>query len=72
MFSYAMQLIATDYVDSIFSLDDFEKYKFLFICNLITTMPYICLIDEFQETIYKKKDLKEEEIGKIFINLSKK
>ena len=72
MFSYAMQLIATDYVDSIFSLDNFEKYKFLLICNLITTMPYICLIDEFQETIYKKKDLKEEEIGKIFINLSKK
>lgn len=72
MFSHAMQLIATDYVDSIFSSDDKEKYGFIFICNLITTMPYICLIDEFQETIYKKKDLKEEDIGKIFIELSKK
>ena len=72
MFSYAMQLIATDYVDSIFSSDDKEKYGFIFICNLITTMPYICLIDEFQETIYKKKDLKEEDIGKVFIELSKK
>lgn len=72
MFSYAMQLIATDYVDSIFSSGDKEKYGFIFICNLITTMPYICLIDEFQETIYKKKDLKEEDIGKVFIELSKK
>lgn len=72
MFSHAMQLIATNYVDSIFSSDDLEKYGFIFICNLITTMPYICLIDEFQETIYKKKDLKEEDIGKIFIELSKK
>lgn len=72
MFSHAMQLIATDYVNSIFSSDDEEKYGFIFICNLITTMPYICLIDEFQETIYKKKDLKEEDISKIFIELSKK
>lgn len=72
MFSYALQLIAIDYVDSLFSDDDKKKYGFLCIYNLITMMPYICLIDEFQETIYKKVDLKPEDISLIYIELSKK
>ena len=72
MFSYALQLIATDYVDPLFSDDDKKKYGFLCIYNLITMMPYICLIDEFQETIYKKVDLKPEDISLIYIELSKK
>lgn len=72
MFSYALQLIATDYVDPLFSDDDKKKYGFLCIYKLITMMPYICLIDEFQETIYKKVDLKPEDISLIYIELSKK
>ena len=72
MFSYALQLIATDYVDPLFSDEDKKKYSFLCIYNLITMMPHICLIDEFQETIYKKSDLKAEDISLIYIELSKK
>lgn len=72
MFSYALQLIATDYVDPLFSDGDKKKYSFLCIYNLITMMPYICLIDEFQETIYKKTDLKPEDISLIYVELSKK
>ena len=72
MFSYALQLIATDYVDPLFSDGDKKKYGFLCIYYLITMMPYICLIDEFQETIYKKTDLKPEDISLIYVELSKK
>lgn len=72
MFSYALQLIATDYVDPLFSDEDQKKYSFLCIYKLITLVPYICLIDEFQETIYKKTDLKAEDISLIYIELSKK
>ncbi len=72
MFSHALQLIATDYVNSLFADEDKKKYGFLCIYKLITLMPYICLIDEFQETIYKKMDLKPEDISLIYIELSKK
>ena len=72
IFSYSIQLIATAEVDSIFSTDDAKKYKFACIYQLISMMPYICLIDEFQETIYKKNNLKAEEISLVYIELAKK
>lgn len=72
MLSHALQLIATDYVDGLFTNDDKKKYSFLCLFNLITMMPYICLIDEFQEIIYKKENLTEEDIGLTYIELSKK
>ncbi len=35
-------------------------------------MPYICLVDEFQERIYEKTDLKREDLRKTWLELAKK
>lgn len=72
MFSYAMELIMMNKVSNIFSEDDYNKYQFIKIYNLISQLPYICAVDEFQEIIYSKEDLKLDEINKIWLKLSKK
>ena len=66
MFSYGMQLIVLDYVRELFSEEDYHKFVFLSNKDLITTMPYMCAVDEFQEVIYSTEDiaaLKIREIG---------
>lgn len=72
MFSYAMELIMMNKVSNIFSEDDYNKYQFIKIYNLVSQLPYICAVDEFQEIIYSKEDLKLDEINKIWLKLSKK
>lgn len=72
MFSYAMELIMMNKVSNIFSEDDYNKYQFIKIYNLVSQLPYICAVDEFQEIIYSKEDLQLDEINKIWLKLSKK
>lgn len=72
MFSYAMEIISMNYVDNLFSEEEYKKYCFMKIYNLVSMLPYICLVDEFQEKIYSNKDLKKEDIRKIWLDLSKK
>ena len=72
MFSYAMELTCMKYSDNLFSKEDYKKYCFLKIYNLVSNMPYICLVDEFQEKIYSNKISKKEDIRKIWLELSKK
>lgn len=72
MFSYAMELIITDKAQILFDEDNYNKYKFMEMYNLIVNLPYICLVDEFQEIIYTKQDLKCEDLGKIWKELSTK
>lgn len=71
MFSYAMELIVMDHISYLFNKQDYNKYCFMEIYNLINMLPYICLVDEFQEKIYQKSDLKTEDIRKIWLDISK-
>ena len=54
MFSHAMELIGLDYVKLLFDDENYEKYKLSAYKNIITKLPYIALVVEFQETIYKE------------------
>ena len=40
--------------------------------EIVSDLPYICLVDEFQEKIYRKEDLKQEDINNIWLELVKK
>lgn len=42
------------------------------IYNLVSVIPYICLVDEFQEHIYANKKLKKEDMRKTWLELSEK
>ena len=72
MFSYAMELIMSDKVGNLFKNNDYQKYAFMKIYNFITNLPYICAVDEFQELIYSKKDLKVTDINAIWLKVAKK
>lgn len=71
MFPYAMQLIGLDYVDSLFDTDNYQKYVFSFYKDMLTSFPYMALVDEFQESIYKD-NLSGEDIRKKWLELSHK
>lgn len=71
MFSYAMQLIGLDYVDSLFDDANYQKYVFSFYKDMLTSFPYMALVDEFQESIYKD-NLSGEDIRKKWLELSHK
>lgn len=72
IFSHAMELITIPYLDNIFTKPDHKKYKLLIINEIITKLPYICLIDEFQEQIYSKTNLEKQDIKTTWLNLVKK
>lgn len=72
MFSYAMELISMNYLENLFRKEDYNKYCFMKIYNLVANLPYICLVDEFQEKIYSKNDLKIEDIRNEWLKLVKK
>ena len=72
MFSYSMELIMMKYVNNIFNEEDYKKYCFMKMYNLLGNLPYICLVDEFQETIYSNNNLKIEDIRKTWKELVKK
>lgn len=72
MFSYAIQLTTLDYVQDLFSKNDYNKYAFLVIKDLITTMPYIATVDEFQERVYSKENISISEIKEIWKQLCNK
>ncbi len=72
MFSYSMELIMMNHVSNIFSKDDYKKYCFMKIYNLLSNLPYICLVDEFQEKIYSNSNLKLEDIRSTWLELVKK
>lgn len=71
MFSYAMELICMNYIDNLFEEKDYKKYCFMKIYNLVSVLPYICLVDEFQEKIYLIENLKKEDLRSIWLDLSK-
>ena len=72
MFSYAMELIMMNHVGNVFSKEDYKKYSFMKIYNLVGNLPYICLVDEFQERIYSNPKLKVEDIRKTWKELTVK
>lgn len=55
MFSYAMELISIEHLRNLFNATDYKKFSVSKLYNLISMMPYICLVDEFQEKIYSKE-----------------
>lgn len=69
MFSYSMELIMMKYVDNIFDSKDYKKYCFMKMYNLIANLPYICLVDEFQESIYSNENLQVEDIRNTWLRL---
>ena len=72
MFSYSMELIMMKHVENLFNKEDYNKYCFMKIYNLIANLPYICLVDEFQEKIYSKTNLKITDIREMWKTLVKK
>lgn len=72
MFSYGMELICMNYADNLFSKEDYKKYCFMKIYNLVSNLPYICLVDEFQEKIYSNPNLKKEDLRNTWLELSEK
>jgi M3 family oligoendopeptidase len=72
IFSYAMEFIMMDHLDNIFSEEDYKKYCFMKMYNFITDLPQRCLVDEFQQAIYSKEDLKVEDIRKTWLELAHK
>lgn len=73
MFSYAMELLSMKALENVFATkEDYQKYCFLKIHQFICDLPYICLVDEFQERIYEKTDLKREDLRKTWLELAKK
>ncbi len=69
MFSYGMELIMLSYIDNMFDAEDYEKYCFIRIYDLLRTLPYILLADEFQERLYSTIDLNLEDIRYIWKEL---
>ncbi len=69
MFSYSMELIMMKHINHLFTEDDYKKYCFMKIYTLIVNLPYICLVDEFQQIIYSKENLKMEDITRIWLEL---
>ena len=72
MFSYSMELIMMNHVKNIFEKDDYKKYCFMKIHNLVIQLPYICLVDEFQQLIYSKENLEISDIKRIWLELASK
>lgn len=72
MFSYSMELIMMNYVTNLFEEEDYKKYCFMKIYNLMINLPYICLVDEFQQVIYSKENLKIEDIKNTWLKLVNK
>ncbi|MBP3920705.1 MAG: hypothetical protein J6D28_03980 [Bacilli bacterium] len=72
MFSYSMELIMMDHVSNLFDEDDYKKYCFMKVYNMVFNLPYICLVDEFQQTIYSKENLNVQDIKSIWLELVNK
>lgn len=72
MFSFAMELISLNYLDNLLDKDNYKKYCFMKIYNLVSMLPYICLVDEFQEQIYTRQNLKEEDMRMVWLELVNK
>lgn len=69
MFSYGMELIMLSYIDNMFDAEDYKKYCFIIIYDLLRNLPYILLVDEFQERLYSTIDLNLEDIRYIWKEL---
>jgi len=69
MFSFSMELICLPHIKNLFSNEDYKKFVFLKMKDLITTMPYIAVVDEFQEQIYSKENITVQEIKSTWLEL---
>lgn len=72
MFSYAMQVLLLPHLSSLFDEPDYNKYAFQVMYDLISLLPYMCLVDEFQEKVYDTEALDSEKIHKIWPDLVKR
>lgn len=72
IFSNTMQLILMNYVDNVFDENDYQKYCFMALLDFIRQLPYMCLVDEFQEIIYDKQYLSKSDMRLTWLELSKK
>ncbi len=72
MFSYAFVIIMLPHVDTLFKGNDYNKYCFQAIYDLVSILSYICLVDEFQEIIYTSAETSESFIHDTWLMLSKK
>lgn len=70
MFSIGMELITIEHVTNLFESGG-SKYAFLKITDIISNLLYYCLVDEFQEIIYKEENLTKESIATIWLNITK-
>lgn len=69
--SMSMEFLTYPYMDLFFN-DMAEKYKYMHLKDAITILPYICLIDEFQENVYLNVNMSHEERCAKFRELEKK
>lgn len=72
MFSHALEIIAIPYLNNIFQKSDYNKYALNVLINSIYQLPYICLVDEFQERIYTKEKVDSKYIHDTWLELARK
>ncbi|MFU0833676.1 MAG: M3 family oligoendopeptidase [Oscillospiraceae bacterium] len=69
--SMAMELFSRKW-DSLFFQEDTEKFHLYQLESAISFIPYGCLVDEFQTTMYEQPNLKPDERKAVWKNLEKK
>lgn len=72
MFSHALSIISLPHLKCLFKDVDYSKYCIEFLYDLISLLPYICLVDEFQETIYLMDEIDSNKIHATWLKLASK
>ncbi|MCM1989005.1 M3 family oligoendopeptidase [Oceanirhabdus seepicola] len=69
--SMSMEFLTEPWGEDFFG-EDAEKYKFSHMCNALSLLTYICVVDEFQHFIYEKPEATYEERNSFWRELEKK
>ncbi len=68
--SMSMELITRPWMESFFG-DDTEKFLYFQLESILCFIPYGCLVDEFQEHIYRNPDMTPDERKQLWLRLEK-
>ncbi|WBW96402.1 M3 family metallopeptidase [Oceanirhabdus sp. W0125-5] len=69
--SMSMEFLTEPWIKDFFGYDA-EKYKFSHMCNALSLLAYICVVDEFQHFAYEKPEATYEERNSFWRELEKK
>ena len=69
--SMSMEFLTWDWMELFFE-DETPKYLETHLENALTSLPYMCMVDEFQHIIYEKPQMNIEERNIVWLELEKK